>query len=104
MPSCRSAARKPASSPSTGGAKSADAGAARLIMVQTLTIATSNFITSPDLFIRRRDFGGVGFGQVRRMNAGSLARLWAGCQDLLDRRYGVREIGNHHEWACAAAQ
>ena len=36
-------------SPSTGGAGSAYAGAARLIMVQTLTIASRNFITSQDL-------------------------------------------------------
>jgi hypothetical protein len=36
-------------SPSTGGAGSAYAGAARLIMVQTLTIASRNFIPSQDL-------------------------------------------------------
>jgi hypothetical protein len=44
-------------------------------MVQTLTIASRNFITSQDLFIRRRDFAGVGFGQVRRMDAGSLGAM-----------------------------
>jgi hypothetical protein len=65
--------------------------------VQTLTIASRNFITSQDL---------SSVGEILGVSALDKCGAWMlglspGCQDLLDQRHGVCEIGNHHDWACA---